>query len=95
MSSTEAEVMAINDMVCQICYIRKLFEPLGLDLTRLIMLYNDNQSVIRIVTEATGKIYHRVLKHTDIKIAKLLTKELTKAKLRGLLPRIRLKDAEW
>jgi hypothetical protein len=71
MSSTEAEVMAINNTVCQIHYIRNLFEPLRLDLTRPITLYNNNQSVICIVTEATGKIYHRALKHTDIKIKHL------------------------
>jgi hypothetical protein len=68
---TEAEVMAINDTVCQLCYIRKLFEPLGIDLTRAITLYNDNQSVIKIVTDPTGKTYRRALKHTDIKIKHL------------------------
>jgi hypothetical protein len=65
MSSTKTEVTAINDTVCQIHYIRKLFEPLRLDLTRLITLYHDNQSMIHIVTEAMGKIYHGVLKHTN------------------------------
>jgi hypothetical protein len=71
MSFTEA---AINDMVCQIHYIRKLFKPLGLDLTRPITLYNNNQSTICIATKATGKIYHRyrgALKHTDLKIKHL------------------------
>jgi hypothetical protein len=36
---TEAEVMAINDMVCQVHFIKKLFEPLRLDLTRLVVLF--------------------------------------------------------
>jgi hypothetical protein len=60
-SLTEAK---INDTVCQLCYIRKLFEPLRIDLTRVITLYNDNQSTIKIVTDPTGKTYHRALKHT-------------------------------
>jgi hypothetical protein len=61
---TEAEVMAINDMVRQLRYIRKLFELLGIDLTRVITLYNDNQSAIKIVTDLMGKTYCRALKHT-------------------------------
>jgi hypothetical protein len=54
--------------MCQICYIRKLFELLGLDLTRPVTLFNDNQSMIQIVTRAMWKIYRGALKHTNIKI---------------------------
>lgn len=79
------------------------------------MLYNDNQSAIKIMTDPTGKTYRGALKHTDIKIkhlreqvarktvivkycstnempADLLTKGLTKAKLKRLLPRIGLRN---
>jgi hypothetical protein len=34
---------------------KKLFELFGLDLTRLVMLFNDNQSVIQIATRAMGR----------------------------------------
>jgi hypothetical protein len=63
-SSTESEYMAVSDAICEILWIRSLISFLNLDVSEPTLLYEDNQSCIKLTSNSE---YHKRTKHIDIK----------------------------
>ncbi len=67
LSSTEAELNALSETVKQALYIRKFFEPLDINSSQPVPLWNDNQSSLCIATQPQYVFLAR-MKHYDIKL---------------------------
>lgn len=67
LSSTKAEYNALLEATKQVIYIRKFFSSLGIAKNTLIVIYNDNQSMIMIANQQQTTFHSRI-KHYDIKL---------------------------
>lgn len=63
LSSTEAEYMALAACICEALWFKKLFEILGISLTK-VKIYEDNSGCMNL---STNDSMHGRTKHIDIK----------------------------
>jgi len=66
LSSTEAELIALTDAVCQAVYMCKLYNMLNLPLDDPMAAYCNNQSTLKIIAKPPYA-YHSRMKHFSIK----------------------------
>jgi len=66
LSSTEAELIALTDAVCQAVYMRELYNMLNLPLDNPMAVYCDNQTMLKIIARPPYA-YHSRMKHLSIK----------------------------
>lgn len=64
LSSTEAEYIALSNAICEGKWLRSLLSELGIDSDRATIVYEDNQSCIRVADEPRE---HKRMKHIDVK----------------------------
>lgn len=64
LSSTEAEYMSLATGICEAKWIRGLLKELGFDCSTATIIFEDNQSCIRIAQESCE---HKRTKHIDVK----------------------------
>jgi len=66
LSSTEAELIALTDAVCQAVYICKCYNMLNLPMDGPMAVYCNNQSTLKIIPKPPNA-YHSRMKHLSIK----------------------------
>lgn len=64
LSSTEAEYVALTEAICECKWIRKLLSELNIHCTEPVVIYEDNQSCIRVADDQKS---NKRMKHLDIK----------------------------
>lgn len=64
LSSTEAEYIALTEAICELKWIKKLLVELNIDCKGPVVIYEDNQSCIKIIDEPKER---KRMKHLDIK----------------------------
>jgi ribonuclease HI len=64
LSSTEAEFNAVTQGLKELCWLHNMLSEIGVNVSEPIMMYEDNQSCIAMVT---GEWEQKRLKHMDIR----------------------------
>ncbi|RYP58910.1 hypothetical protein DL770_010326 [Monosporascus sp. CRB-9-2] len=64
-SSTEAELLALSQIVKEAIFMQRLFRAIGLELDEELVIQVDNRQTIRLVTEEAVRLITK-LKHVDI-----------------------------
>lgn len=64
LSITEAEYVPSSNATCETIWLRIILGEYGIELSQVIMLYEDNQSCIQL-SQNPG--HHRRIKHIDIR----------------------------
>lgn len=64
LSSTEAEYVALAQGICEAKWLRSLLEELGFAINQPVIIFEDNQSCIKVAEEPRA---HKRMKHIDVK----------------------------